>query len=234
MANIGFSTGALARGDFRRGLDILRRNQIYSVELCALRSSELEPLIQSIDTLGLEEFSYVSFHAPSKFDAEEEWRIVEHLGAIAERGWNIIVHPDSITQHELWKQFGNLLLIENMDKRKPIGRNKPELESIFDSLPEASFCFDIGHASQVDPTMSVAYTLLKTFGDRLKEVHISYVNTQSGHERITYDSILSFKEVADLIPTNIQVIIESSIGESEISSEIRSVHMALQSQDVYA
>lgn len=231
---IGFSTGALAKGDFRKGLDILRRNKIASVELCALRAVELEPLVLALDELGLEDFSYVSFHAPSKFEASDEASIVRLLTSVAEREWNIITHPDTITQFSLWQRLGKSLLIENMDKRKLIGRNTPELETIFNELPDASFCFDIGHASQVDPTMSIAYSLLKSFADKLKEVHISHVNTESGHERITYDSILLFREVADLIPAHIPVIVESCISEQEILAEIGSVNMVFDPQIEYA
>src|SRR5258706_6378484 len=102
MRKTGFSTGALAKGDFRRGVDILKGRGITSVELCALRTSELEPLIDALDSLELERFSYVSFHAPSKFEASEELSIVRQLRKIFDRGWNIIVHPDSITDFSAW------------------------------------------------------------------------------------------------------------------------------------
>ena len=36
--------------------------------------------------------------------------------------WPIIVHPDAIANFRLWEDFGEWLCIENMDKRKPIGR----------------------------------------------------------------------------------------------------------------
>lgn len=40
-----------------------------------------------------------------------------------------------------------------MDKRKRIGCTAMQLRRFFDELPEATFCFDMGHARQVDPTM---------------------------------------------------------------------------------
>ena len=46
MRQIGFSTGALARGDFRYALDILADQGIHAVELSALRESELDPLLR--------------------------------------------------------------------------------------------------------------------------------------------------------------------------------------------
>ena len=64
MRRIGFSTGALARGDFRSALAMLRPHKIDVVELSALRVSELAPLAQAIPDLDLSEFTFVSIHAP--------------------------------------------------------------------------------------------------------------------------------------------------------------------------
>jgi hypothetical protein len=72
-----------------------------------------------------------------------------------------------------------------MDKRKPGGRTVRELEYWFSEFPEASFCFDIGHARQVDTCMTVAYLMLKRFLPRLRQVHISEVNTQNKHDRLS-------------------------------------------------
>jgi hypothetical protein len=46
MRPIGFSTGALAKGDFRRGLDLQRRSGISAIELSALRDHELPHLLE--------------------------------------------------------------------------------------------------------------------------------------------------------------------------------------------
>ena len=45
MTPIGFSTGTLALGDFRLGLQQLYGKQAMAVELSALRDMELEPLV---------------------------------------------------------------------------------------------------------------------------------------------------------------------------------------------
>ena len=157
MRPIGFSTGALAYADFRRGLEMARAPECTAVELSALRQAELFPLLDSLDSLDLAQFEYVSIHAPSQFEPEWEaigWsRLQDELG----RNWPIVVHPDAMFDFSLWREFGNLLCVENMDKRKPIGRTVQELDRIFRDLPDASFCFDIGHARQVAPTMTEAY-----------------------------------------------------------------------------
>ena len=139
---IGFSTGALERGDFRRAVHWLQHKKIKSIELSALRLEELEPLVNSLASLPIQEFRYVSFHAPSSFPKESERHVVQMLKQIAKHDWNIIVHPDVIRRPALWKQFGRRLLIENMDRRKPVGRTVGELDSIFKKLPKARLCLD--------------------------------------------------------------------------------------------
>ncbi len=68
MRQIGFSTGALALGDFRAALRMLAGKNCSAVELSALRQEELAPLVVQLDDLDLSNFEYVSFHAPSAID----------------------------------------------------------------------------------------------------------------------------------------------------------------------
>ena len=226
MRSIGFSTGALARGDFRRALTVLHTHHVPAIELSALRIEELEPLVSALPSLDLHDFEYVSVHAPSGFDREAEHRVIEVLGGVT---FPIVVHPDVIFTPALWRGMGSRLLIENMDKRKPIGRTVLELQACFDLLPEARFCFDIGHARQIDPSMTEAALLLRAFGERLSEVHISEVNTASRHDPISQNAIWAFQKVAYHIPVDIPIILESLIdkGQSELETEIRYAREAL-------
>lgn len=224
---VGFSTGALAFGDFRRALDILRPREIPAVELSALRQPELSPLRAAVTELDLSQFTYVAVHAPSNINADDERQVVSCLLDLAANSWPIVVHPDAIHDFSLWREFGNLLCVENMDKRKPVGRTVDELATVFDALPDASLCFDLGHARQVDATMTEAYLILKTYESRLRQVHISEVNTCSRHDRLSFSSIRAFQLVADLIPESVPLIIEAVIEEGEIERELRSVEEAL-------
>jgi hypothetical protein len=227
MKPLGFSTGALAHSDFRQALLMLRNQPINVVELSAIRKHELLPLLKALDDLDLSRFSYVSIHAPSEFSPQDEAWIFQELYEARHRGWPIIVHPDTLHDFSLWKLLGSLLCIENMDKRKPIGRTVRELEYLFSEFPQASFCFDIGHARQVDTSMTEAYQMLKHFGSRLRQVHISEVNTQNKHDRLSFVSILGFREVTHLIPPSTPVIIESVVAEDQIAAEICRVQSAL-------
>jgi hypothetical protein len=236
MRPIGFSTGALARGDFRRALALLQAHQIEIVELSALRMDELEPLIAALPSLDLGKFTFVSIHAPSRFDQESEHQVVEMISSREASKYPVVVHPDVVFTPSLWRQLGSRLLIENMDKRKPVGRTVHELQTLFELLPDAKFCFDIGHARQVDPTMTEAALLLQNFGSRLAEVHISEVNTASRHDPISRNAASAFQRVASCIPQKTPIILEPLIdqGQSELEVEVRRARQALSVESLVA
>jgi hypothetical protein len=227
MRTIGFSTGALAFGDFRRALSMLRPYDTRAVELSALRQAELGPLTVASNDLDLSQFSYVAVHAPSSVDIDAERQVVRCLLDLAAKGWPIVVHPDAIHDYALWRAFGDLLCVENMDKRKPIGRTVEELTSVFEELPDASLCLDLGHARQVDATMTEAYLIAKAYESKIRQVHVSEVNTCSKHDRLSFSSIRAFQLVSELIPESVPLIIESVIEGWEIPDELRRVEEAL-------
>jgi hypothetical protein len=227
MRHVGFSTGALARGDFHAALRMLAGKHVTAIELSALRQEELAPLVAGLDGLDLANFSYVAFHAPSAMEPAFEAEALRLLVQVALRDWPIIVHPDAMYHPQEWARLAEHLCIENMDKRKPIGQTASDLAEIFETLPHASFCFDIGHARQVDPTMSEATTILQHFRGRLKQLHVSEVNTQSKHDCLSLESIIAFQKVAHLIPADSPIILESRVEESEIDEEIQSALAAL-------
>jgi hypothetical protein len=229
MRRFGFSTGALALGDFRSGLEMTKRRSLPVVELSALREDELPRLLDTWKSLDLRAFTYVSIHAPSAMDPENESRIRGRIRDEAPHECPIIVHPDAIHTVAGWRELGSRICIENMDKRKPIGRTVKELRDVFRELPEAGFCFDIGHARQVDPTMTEAAQMLKAFKSRLRQVHVSEVNTRSRHDRLSFVSILAFQEVAHLIPDEIPLVLETPVTESEMDDELSVVAKALPS-----
>lgn len=227
MRPIGFSTGALAYGDFRRGLAILQSKHTKTVELSALRENELVPLIGGLDSLDLSRFTYVSVHAPSKYEPSHERQIIDLLKDVANRGWPVVLHPDTVHNFLAWGVFRDLLLVENMDKRNQTGRTAQELSAIFEKLPQAGLCFDLGHCRQVDPTMNEAYLILREFGTRLKQLHLSEVNSRSTHDSLSGISIGAFQKISHLIPEHVPVILESPVAETEVEAEIEQARLAL-------
>ena len=234
MRRVGFSTGALARGDFRRALQMLAGKNVSAVELSALRQDELMPLVMQLGELDLTPFNYVSFHAPSSIDQSFESKALELLEEVAARKWPIIVHPDAMHTPSDWNRLGECLCIENMDKRKAVGQTAQDLKRYFDLLPKASPCFDIGHARQVDPTMSEAAAILRSFRGRIRQLHVSEVNTQSKHDALSLESILAFQKVSHLIPADCPAILESRVEESQIEEEIQNVLMSLSTENMLA
>jgi hypothetical protein len=192
-----------------------------------LRQNELLPLLDALPTIDLSGFEYVSIHAPSQFEPDWEAALCDRLNAEAWRGWPIVIHPDTIRDFGLWRELGSLVCIENMDKRKPIGRTADDLAFVFDRLPAATLCFDIGHARQLDLTMTEAYLILRDFGSRLVQVHVSEVNARSKHDPLSYSSMLAFREVAHLIPEHVPLILETPVTEADMESEIAKVREAL-------
>ncbi len=224
MRPIGFSTGALARHDAEKALAMLVESHASAIELSALRETELAPLVDLVRRSDLAEFEFVCFHAPSSLLALTERDLVASLDPVLERGWPVIVHPDVIRDYGLWKHLGSLLCIENMDRRKRTGRNVDELLAVFDKLPTASFCLDVGHARHVDRTMSQAELLVHELGGRLKVVHLSEVDLKGRHVVLSLMALLSFSRIADSVPDNCPVIIESPLEDLGIDSEIARVN----------
>jgi endonuclease IV len=216
----GFSTGSLALGDFRLGIQIVAGEATAAIELSALREQELQPLLDSLDSLNLVGFSYIALHAPSRLNTLTEECLSSKLQAVLDRRWPIVMHPDVISDFALWRHFGELLCIENMDKRKTVGRTASELATYFENLPEARLCFDIGHARQIDPTMLEAETILQQFENRIQQVHLSLVNSSSTHEPLNFESIIAYQRVAHLIPKDVPVILETPVTRQQLRSEI--------------
>jgi len=114
-----------------------------------------------------------------------------------------------------------------MDRRKNTGRSVSELKRIFDLLPQARMCFDLGHARQVDPSMIGAYRLLKAFADRIVQLHISEVDTLNRHDVISRAAEMAFSQVRQFIPKSAAVILESRVQEQDISREAEKVKYIL-------
>lgn len=226
MRPLGFSTGALAKGDFQRGLQLQRGNpRIRAVELSALRDHELPALALAAGSLDLAGFDYVSVHAPSKLGPAGEHAVFEQLASLPAQ-WPIIVHPEILRTPPLWRSLGRRLCLENMDDRKTRGRTVAELRELLAEYPEASFCLDVGHARQLDPTMAVALRMLLEFGDRLVQLHVSEVGPRGEHQHVAATTRWAFERISPRVPWECPLIIESMVTAESIDDEIMAVMLA--------
>lgn len=227
MRAYGFSTGALAPGDFERALDMLGEHATSAIELSALRAHELLALMHRLPALDLRRFAYISIHAPSRFEDLGEAEAARLLRPCIENGWSVVIHPDAIHDEACWAPFGELLCIENMDKRKQVGRSAHELGPIFDRLPRASLCLDLGHARQVDPSLIVARGIVRAYGSRLRQLHLSEVDVQCRHARLSMATVFGLRALVAEIAT-VPVILEGRVQAEQMAGELRMARLALE------
>ncbi len=220
MRPLGFSTGALAAGDFAAALAMLRAHAASAVELSALREHELGPLMRAAAGLELSGYTHVSVHAPTRLVTLSEGEAADLLAPCIDRAWHVIVHPDIVRDAACWRPFGRLLCLENLDGRRSTGRTAGELAPAFDALPEASLCFDFGHARQVDSTLATGRAILRAYGDRLAELQLSEVDARGRHASMSLATVLALRQVAHLTGA-CPVILESTVLPARIDDELR-------------
>lgn len=126
----------------------------------------------------------------------------------------------------MWATLNERLRLENMDNRKVTGRTVAELRPLFAKFPKATFCLDVGHAKQIDPTMASAILMLREFGGRLRQVHVSDVGAQGEHCRVGVVASLAFSRIAQYIPPTCPLIIESIVPSNAIPEELDAVKAA--------
>jgi len=223
----GFSTGALAKQDYQQALGWIQEHDLKSVELSALRLEELEPLIDHLDNLPFERFTYISFHAPSAFSVDREQYVLSLLQRVAQREWNIVVHPDVIYNPQQWVCLGSRLLIENMDRRKSTGKYVDELDALFKQLPEARLCLDVAHARQLDTSLTLLDKLVRSFSGRIAEVHISELDSHCRHRPLSGCSVWDYGQFADSLREVPAVIIESMLERPDAGLREQEVSMAM-------
>jgi hypothetical protein len=217
---IGFSTGAVAPGDVPAALALLRGSGATAVELSALRLTELPALLAALPALDLSPYAHVSVHAPSRFSAAEEPALIDALSTLP-AGLPIVLHPDTVHDLRRWRPLAARICVENMDRRKRVGRTTAELARVFEALPEASFCFDVGHAHQVDRTMGEAWELVRTLGARLAQLHVSEVGSSGRHAPLSLPAVAAFQRIAAWVPDDAAVIVESPATPSELAAQLR-------------
>jgi hypothetical protein len=82
--------------------------------------------------------------------------------------------------------------------------------------------------------MSEASSILQQFDGRIRQLHVSEVNSQSQHDCLSIESILAFQKVSHHVPINVPVILESRVEESKIEDEIQNALNALNTESQLA
>ena len=230
MRPIGYSTGAINPANLEKAVQDALSLGTKTLEISALRFDEFDSALATAAKLpsSLE----LSFHVPSSFTDAQEVHITEQLmQEVAKRPMNLILHPDAIHQHARWRKLNGHVCVENMDHRKPTGRDAAELDKIFALLPEARMCFDIGHAHVIDRTLSLAFELLTKFSERIVEIHASEVTDSCKHVCTTWATRNAYHRLEPLLPSSATVIIESEARGDAIYAEVHALSEALNNFD---
>lgn len=173
------------RGKWEQQIENAWTYSPFAVEVSALANKELEPLVSYLSGRPRLPFRYLSVHGPSKGESLETEELFALLLELAPLCDGIVMHPDRLTDLAMCRRLGRTLILENMDARKHFGQGVGDLAQLFDELPAAGFCFDIAHAWSVDPSMTLGNAFLDTFGERLRQVHLSSLSDGLHHVSLT-------------------------------------------------
>jgi len=181
---------------FSARVQMLRETGAKAVELSALRAAELESLMESLDDLDWTSFVQVGPRTIER-DASTSgtrWKAAGSCPAwLANRGSSRL-HSRRCPMAVV-RQAG---LHRDMDKRKPIARTRDELCVWFDRLPRHPSAW-ISRTSTDRSHYDRGLPILRDFGNRVAEVHLSEVNAASKHEPISYGATLAYQQVASMI-----------------------------------
>lgn len=215
MNNVGFSTGCFYKTQDGLSSEVINifREMDHEVIEIMFHSVSDTPRFERLVPSDFSGFKFISLHAPIYRGKHQKVEYIKSLKAIESMHREIefdliILHPDMFDDFVLLKNFNLPYAVENMDSRKRSCQGVKDLEDIFNKI-DASFVLDVNHVFTNDKTMALADELLKKFGSKLKEVHVSGFDTF--HEPL-------FKTKQDFMlkvlgKVKVPVIIESGLND---------------------
>jgi sugar phosphate isomerase/epimerase len=228
---IGFGTGCLYKlvdAASKQAVDLIRSSGVRAIELCGELEERFsltrKDSFMNLTKRDLEEFDYVSLHAPSQFcysQDENTFNLLDRIDKIHKTlGLRLVVFtPQSFNDFSVLSRYYFPIAFENMDFRKGNWRNTAELAKLFEN-PRFKWVFDATHAYTCDKTMKTAREMLERYGDRLVEVHCSGYYVHGEDEQQHFPASLeeqSYERTSDLphqailsaVPKHVPIIIES-------------------------
>ena len=179
------------------------------------RDATIESLSSFLDadTRQLAAFGYVSVHAPAR-EARGRWEdVAAYLTRLPDAVETIVVHPDLVDPAavECLRPLGPRLCFENMNSTKETGRLPEQLEEVFASFPEATFCLDVAHVWTNDRSLRLGDGVLEHFGDRLRQIHLSSIDEHAAHRPFTSDDLDLYAPLLAQCPPA-PIVLESRYG----------------------
>lgn len=217
----GFPSGKLDKLKLWQAIERNLAISSKAIEVTALRYCEFDSILDDVSMTYIPDDTEVSFHAPASFSWWQEMYIAYRLRNKPYDRLPVVLHPDTLRDPANWEPFHNRLRIENMDLRKSTGITVEDLRPFFERLPDAEWCFDVGHARQVDPTMDLAKHLLDAFGDRLGEIHMSVVLPCGKHSAMTEEATEDYRKLFAGMHIRVPVILETLLDDESMKRDVQ-------------
>lgn len=179
----GFTTGRLTdQNSFIDKMKIFADLGCQAIEFSLLDYSRFELIKSGVKQPLIDSFTHRSIHAPVKFgdksvtyrDDEETHAMLHNLEWLcAAVGASVlVVHPDRVADWNVFAKYTLPICLENMDVWKETARTTADMQQFFKGN-DFGMVLDVNHCFTNDPTMQLAQDLRDSFGQRIREVHLS-------------------------------------------------------------
>ncbi len=199
-SNFGIATGAFAdeSDDWDAGVAKAVAEGWRFIELTATREDRLDALVPFLERKrsALDGFERVSVHAPITTARTSAAALVDKLVALAWE-FDTVFHPDGYRGEQSLVRLGGRVVFENMDNQKSFGKDALDLASVFDAYPEAGFCLDVAHVWTNDPSLRLGHDLIDSFGQRLRQLHVSGIEPDGTHRPTTRADLSLYAPLLD-------------------------------------
>lgn len=184
-AHVGYNTGFFHehRYLFPAAVEWAHAQSCQSIELSAHEAGEMAVMARYIQSSHgqqwLKRFLTVSVHGPT-FGWIDDEDLVRCLRSVPDWIERIVLHPNRMPENiTVLQEFTSRILIENMDIRDPRFHSASQLEEFLAPLPQARICLDAAHVFGYDPSMQQGIDILRHFGDRVAQLHVSGIEGYS-------------------------------------------------------
>ncbi|MCK4667275.1 hypothetical protein KAU33_11025 [Candidatus Dependentiae bacterium] len=168
----------------------------------------------------LKSLKYVSIHAPFNLlrGSVDEKELIKQLDIIDDiykdiNAKNVVIHPTELPEPRILNKYKFKMSTENLPPVKIFTIVK--LIDVFKKYPNMGFCLDVAHAYlwSKDKTKR----LLKKFGNRLTQVHLSGTYRRRDHQSLRTVTSNFMKSIETVFALDVPIIIEETIKKKSMT-----------------
>jgi sugar phosphate isomerase/epimerase len=222
---LGFSTSSFYRIpeiDTKRAVAVFRE---LGCEVIELSASELERIewLDEVRREDIEDFSFVSVHAPDqlameKLSLSEQKKVLDALEHLHKKlnFQAVVFHPDPwLGDFSILKQYDFPVSIENMDQRHSAGTTVENMRHILDK-GDFRIALDLNHCYTHDETMKLAHDFYEAFQGNISHFHLSdFHNFQEGQRHQSFFRMKHNRIFENIPDKNLPVLLEESLSSVE-------------------